>query len=569
MKKKVLIPLLALVVLAALFCLRPGGDKGTDVVVYYTNDVHGYIDNRLDEEPGLSYSLVAALKNGTENALLVDVGDHLQGTAFGSMDEGVSIVQIMNAAGYDAAAPGNHEFDYGMEPFQTAVAAAGYPYVSCNFHHEENGVRGERILEPYVMLESGGTDIAFVGILTPETLISSNPANFQDENRNYIYGVDGGSDGSALYASVQLAIDEARAEGADYVIALSHLSAEAVYKPWSSRALIANTTGLDAVLDGHTHAVLESETVTDKAGEPVVLTQTGSNLNAVGKLTITADGEITSELLTAADLADLAPDSEVLALEEAWIGAVNGLLGQVIGHTENTFDNYDSQGKRLVRRQSTNTADFATDALYYLFDEMDVDVAVVNGGGIRNGAITGELTYLRCKEIHTFGNVACLVRVTGQQILDALEWGSKGIPADGTGENGSLLHVSGLKYTLDLTIDSTVQTDEKGIWTGPPTDGYRVQNVQILNRETGAYEPLDPAAEYRLAGYNYILRDLGDGFVMFRDAVNVLDYVAEDYMVLANYIRSFPVDETTGLPVVTGYGDVNGSGRITILTGEE
>lgn len=242
-------------------------------------------------------------------------------------------------------------------------------------------------------------------------------------------------------------------------------------------------------------------------------------------------------------------------------------------YAEVTLDNYDG-AERLVRKQGTNSGEFAADALYALFDEMGlgVDVAVMNGGGIRNGAITGELTYLSCKEIHPFGNVACLLEVTGQQILDALEWGSKDLNAEGTAENGSLLHVAGLKYTLDLSYDSTVQADEKNVWTGPPTGAYRVKNVLVLDRKSGEYVPLDVTKTYRLAGHNYTLRDLGGGFDMFKGAVNVLDYVAEDYMVLADYIRSFPVDEKTGLPTITagsGYADVYGSGRITILRGGE
>ena len=288
-------------------------------------------------------------------------------------------------------------------------------------------------------------------------------------------------------------------------------------------------------------------------------------------LTIGTDGSIAAELLTAKELTDLTPDTAVSVLEDAWIAEVNGLLGEVIGYAEVTFDNYDAEGNRLVRRQGTNTGDFSADALYYLFDEMgmDVDVAVMNGGGIRNEAITGELTYLSCKEIHTFGNMACLLQVTGQQILDALEWGSKGINADGSGENGSLLHVSGMKYTLDITRDSNVQADEKDVWIGPPTDGYRVSDVMIWNRDTGEYEPLDLTKEYNMAGYNYTLRDLGGGFAMLNDAVNILDYVAEDYMVLANYIQSFPASKTTGLPTISeecGYSGVTGSGRITIVS---
>lgn len=429
------------------------------------------------------------------------------------------------------------------------------------------------MLDGYVMLEAGGKKLAFVGITTPETITSSSPVYFQDEGGNYIYGIDGGLDGADLYAAVQRAIDEAAAAGADYVIALGHLGVDASSGPWTSRNLIANTTGLDAFIDGHSHTTIEMEAVSDRAGNTVILTQTGSYLNAVGKLTIGADGSITTELLTAEELTDVTPDAAVSTLEDAWIAEVNGLLGQVIGYAEVTFDNYDSAGNRLVRRQSTNTGDFAADALYHLFDEMgmDVDAAVMNGGGIRNEAITGELSYLSCKEIHTFGNVACLLKVTGQQLLDALEWGSKGVTADGTGENGSFLHVSGLKYTLDLTRDSTVQADEKDVWTGPPTEGYRVSDVLVLDRETGDYEPLDLTAEYHLAGYNYTLRDLGGGFAMLDGAANVLDYVAEDYMVLANYIQSFPVSESTGLPTIgagSGYDHTGGSGRISILTDE-
>ena len=571
MKKRLVLILLAL---AAVVILAVAAGRGHgDIVVYYTNDIHSYIDNHLDEEPGLSYSKVAALKNTTENALLVDAGDHLQGTAYGGMDNGTTIIQLMNAAGYDAATLGNHEFDYGMAGCLAAIDAAEYPYVSCNFRHEQDGVPGDLVLNNFVMLESGKEKIAFVGITTPETITSSSPAYYQDESGNYIYGIDGGMDGSALYAVAQSAIDDAKAAGADHVIALGHLGVDASSGPWTSRNLIANTTGLDAFIDGHSHTTIEMEPVTDKAGNAVVLTQTGSYLDAVGKLTIGTDGSIRTELLSADELADLTPDAAVSALEYAWITEVNGLLGEVIGYAEVTFDNYDADGNRLVRRQGTNTGDFAADALYYLFDEMgmDVDVAVMNGGGIRNEAITGELTYLSCKEIHTFGNVACLLQVTGQQILDALEWGSKGITADGSGENGSLLHVSGLKYTLDLTRDSSVQADEKDVWTGPPTDGYRVSNVLILNRDTGEYEPLDLTATYNLAGYNYTLRDLGGGFAMLNGAVNVLDYVAEDYMVLANYIRSFPVDESTGLPTIStdsGYCDVTGSGRITVYYGQ-
>ncbi|MGM9669105.1 MAG: S-layer homology domain-containing protein, partial [Faecousia sp.] len=547
-------------------------ENANEITIFYTNDVHTYVDNS-----GLRYSHVAQMKDELEeagrNVLLVDAGDHVQGTAYGSMDNGKSIIELMNAAGYDAATLGNHEFDYGMARTMEIIKESGFTYLSANFYHEKDGVVGDPVLDAYKVFDFDGVKVAIVGLTTPESFTKSTPAYFQDENGNYIYGIAGGSDGAALYEAAQKAIDAANEE-ADYVIALGHLGDDPSSKPWTSVELIQNTTGIDAFIDGHSHSAVEMREVKNKDGETVVLTQTGSYLAAVGQLTITADGKITSKLITSFDTKDEA----VQEIEEAWIQEVNDQLGVVIGYTDVILDNYDENGKRLVRKQETNTGDFAADALYFLFKDMglDVDLAIMNGGGVRNKAVTGELSYLSCKSIHTFGNVACLQTVTGQQILDALEWGAREANAEGTKENGGFLHVSGVTYEIHTYIPSTVQKDDKGVWIGGPTGEYRVKNVMILNNKTGEYEPLDLKAEYNMAGYNYTLRDMGDGFNMFTGAVNVLDYVAQDYMVLANYVKSFPVGEN-GLPYVgannsvlgADYSKVTGEGRITLVNEPE
>ncbi len=588
MSKKLLAMLLCLTMVLSLVPMVSAEEEAAplagadEVIVYYTNDVHTYIDNDL------SYDNLAYLKQDTAQVaagvLLVDAGDHVQGTAYGSMDKGQTIVELMEAAGYDLATFGNHEFDYGMAR-ALEVASGTVPYVSCNFYHEVDGVAGETVLDAYQIFEVGGLKIAFVGITTPETFTKSTPAYFQDEDGNYIYGIAGGTDGAALYEAVQTAVDAAAAEGADYVIGLAHLGVDPASQPWTSTEVIANTTGLDAVIDGHSHTTVPMELVENADGEEVVLTQTGSYFDAIGRMVITAEG-ITTGLIEYAEETD-AESGEVLAtyltldgeyftevgvdatvetIKNDWMLSVDEQLGEVIGYAEVVFDNYDAEGNRLVRKQETNTGSFAADALYYLFQNMDldVDVAIMNGGGVRNKAITGELTYKSCKEIHTFGNVACLQTITGQQLLDALEWGARDV---GNAECGGFLHVSGVTYEIHSYIEPTVQKDDKGVWIGGPTGEYRVQNVQIL--QNGEYVALDLEAEYNLAGYNYTLRDLGDGFAMFDGAVNVLDYVMEDYMVLANYVQSFPVDETSGLPTITAenspYGDVNGNGRIVVV----
>jgi len=571
-----------------------------DVVILYTNDVHTYIDGVL------SYDVISAIKAELQKqyayVILADAGDHIQGTAYGSMDKGENIIKLMNAAGYDIATLGNHEFDYGMDGCIQVREWAEFPYISCNFYNEENNVRNDNVLDSYSVFVCGNQSIALVGITTPESFTKSTPAYFQDETGAYIYGIAGGEDGAALYADVQDAVNEAKAAGATKVIALGHLGDDPASRPWTSEETIANVSGLDAFIDGHSHSTVEGKEVADKDGNPVLLTQTGEYFDRIGMMVIDAEtGDIATDFIELVELTEITKDAEgkevenvigyelaselytgtelvtdpeVAAIKDAWIASVDEQLGEKIGETALTFDNYDAEGNRLVRSQETNTGDFAADALYWLFDEMnlDVDVAIMNGGGVRNKAITGDITYKVCKEIHTFGNVACLQVITGQQLLDALEWGARFAGNDK--ENGGFLHVSGITYKIDSTYPESTVADDKGVWVDGPTAGYRVKDVKVYNKETGAWDDLDLAATYNLAGYNYTLRDLGDGFAMFDGAINVIDYVAEDYMVLANYVQDFEggVVEAANSPlmakypgITVDYSTVNGSGRIEVI----
>lgn len=593
--KKLLTTLLTVAMLFSAFGTTVQADqKSDDIVVLYTNDVHTYIDGTI------SYDVIAAIKADLEtqynNVLLVDAGDHIQGTAYGSMDKGETIIELMNAASYDLATLGNHEFDYGMFGCMQVIEWAEFPYTSCNFYNEAAGVRGENVLDSFVAFECGDEKIAFVGITTPESFTKSTPAYFQNENGEYIYGISGGEDGAALYADVQAAVDAAKAGGATKVIALGHLGDDPASQPWTSEETIANVTGLNAFIDGHSHSTVEGTEVADKDGNSVLLTQTGEYFGKIGMMVIDAEtGDITTDFIESEEILDkdgetvlgynlvsdlyagteVISDAKVRAIKDAWIAEIDTQLGTVIGSTSLTFDNYEGE-TRLVRSKETNTGDFAADALYYLFDnmEMDVDVAIMNGGGVRNKAVTGDISYKVCKEIHTFGNVACLQTVTGQQILDALEWGAR---SAGSGEEcGGFLQVSGITYKIDVTTADGTQKDDKGVWTAGPTE-YRVHDVKVYNKETNTWDALDLTANYNLAGYNYTLRDLGDGFAMFDGAVNVLDYVMEDYMVLSNYVLAFEggVVDAANSPLAAKYANftvdystVNGSGRIELVEGK-
>ena len=551
------------------------GDKA-DVTILYTNDVHTYIDNK---SPKPTYAAIAALKKSIEDTgrdvLLVDAGDHIQGTAYGSMDDGATIIELMNEAGYDLATPGNHEFDYGMARAKAVIQEADFPYVSCNWVDLRTGFN---VLPSVKFFFVGGRKIAFVGVTTPETFTKSTPAYFMnDAQTKYIYDILGGEDGQKLYDAVQEAIDKAEFWGADTIIGLGHLGVDPSSSPWTSEEVIAHTHGFTAFIDGHSHTVMANKQVTDASGKAVTLTQTGSYFKNIGKMTVGADGTITTELINTYEGLDAA----VAATASNWISAVDDMLGEEIAVGDTKFYiNDPATGKRRIRSGETNLGDFVADGIYTYFNEIEelhCDIAIMNGGGIRTDVEAGPWSFKTCKTVSPFGNVACLMSVTGQQIQDALEFGARFAGAEGK-ENGGFLQVAGARYTIHPMIPNTVQTDDKNVWTGSAATP-RVSNVEIYDKTTGTYQPLDPNATYALAGMNYTLRNLGDGFAMFDGATLIKDYVSEDYLVMSSYAAMFGGVDANGLPhlasanspladypgYLLNYEDPYGAGRIQMI----
>ena len=549
--------------------------KDAAVTILYTNDVHTYIDNK---SPKLTYAAIAAMKQGYVDegkpVLLVDAGDHIQGTAYGSMDDGATIIELMNEAGYDIATLGNHEFDYGMARAKAIIKEADFPYVSCNWVDLRTGLR---VLPAVKLFPAGGKWIAFVGITTPESFTKSTPAYFMNAKQTkYIYDILGGDDGRKLYDAVQKAIDKAKTLGADIIIGLGHLGVDPSSSPWTSKEVIEHTSGFDAFIDGHSHTKMECEWVKDLSGKAVALTQTGSYFANVGEMTIKADGSIATRLISSYE----GSDSAVADIQNAWVASVDDMLGEKIAVADTNFYISDPEtGKRRIRMAETNLGDFVADGIYTYFNEVEklhCDVAIMNGGGIRADVPAGDWTFKTCKQVSPFGNVACLMSVTGKQIQDALEFGARFVGPEGK-ENGGFLHVAGATYEIHTDIPNTVLTDDKNVWMGSATGTPRVQNVRIYNKKTGTYEPLDLNRTYALAGMNYTLRNLGDGFAMFDGAELIKDYVSEDYLVMSTYAMIFdavndvPVLSSANSPLASypgyllNYENPYGAGRIQVV----
>ena len=532
--KKLLSVFLALTLVFALCggALAAEETTGNDIVVLYTNDVHCGVEDNIGYAGLVAYE--KEMLETTPYVTLVDIGDAIQGGPLGSLTTGEALVNIMNEVGYDVATMGNHEFDYGMARFQELAAMLECGYVSCNFVDLSTG---DTVFPAYKMISYGDTDVAYIGISTPETYTKSTPTYFQDENGNYIYSFSENN----LPEMVQDAIDEATAAGAEYIVAVGHLGVDEQSAPYRSTDIIAETTGLDVFLDGHSHSVIASQEVEDADGNTVILSSTGTELANIGKLTIAADGTITTELVSDYETKD--------ADMQAFIDNVNAefeeITSEVVAESSVNLTGYAEDGTRLVRNQETNIGDLVADAYRVVGD---ADIGWANGGGIRADIPAGEITYGDIIEVHPYSNQLCVVETTGQQILDALEMASASCP----NESGGFLQVSGLSYTIDTTIPSSVVTDDQGMFV--EVDGERrVKDVMVGD------EPIDPDATYTLASHNYMLKEGGDGINMFKNDKLIVDESMPDNQVLITYI----VDHLDGV-VPADYAEPQG--RITVLT---
>lgn len=517
------------------------------IVVLHTNDVHCGVDPK--EEDGtlsnMGYAGVAAYKAqmearyGASNVTLVDAGDAIQGGNIGTVSKGGYLVDIMNRVGYDLAVPGNHEFDYGMDNFLTlARERAQFPYVCANFVD----AGGKSVFEPYVILTYGDTKVAYVGIDTPEAFTKSTPAYFQNEAGEYIYGFCEGNEGAELYHAVQEAVDAARKDGADYVVAVGHLGQEGTTAAWTSKAVAENTTGIDVFIDGHSHEDY-SQQVKSKDGKSVLIEQTGTKLENIGKIVIdTATGEITGTVVPAREAGQ---GDEAVAQYISGINAeFDAQMKKVIATSEVELTTRDANGDRLVRKGETNLGDLCADAYRAI---TGADIGLMNGGGIRADIKAGEVTMGDILNVYTFGNEVCLAQVTGQQLLDALEFGARNYPE----ENGGFLHVSGLSYTIDPSVTPSITVTDKREFVS--VDGpYRVKDVLVDGK------PLELTATYTVGSHNYMLVNGGDGYAMFGKNITILrPGIMVDNAGLVQYITQ----ELGGKITARDYGQAQG--RIT------
>lgn len=514
-----------------------GPKPATPIVILYDNDAHCAVDG---------YPYVAALKQQmleqTPNVLLVSAGDYVQGGSLGAASKGEYIVDIMNATGYDAVTLGNHEFDYGMARLADLSETMEAEIVDCNLSSLETG---DLLYQPYKMFSFGKVDVAVIGVSTPYSFTSSMPSYFQDEEGNMLYSLSTYS----FYDVVQHYVDEAREEGAEYVVVIAHLGDDEAATEINSWELAARTSGIDVILDGHSHSTVPERHLDNKAHKDVIVSSTGEYLQKVGKMTIGTDGKITTELVERESIEN--PSAEVTAVVEKVKGEYEELGKRPIGSCEAELALALGDMPRAVRYQEMGLGDFCVDAIR---NAMLTDVAIMGGGSVRAPIHKGPLTFNDIFTVFPFGNTLATGEISGKQLVDVLEFSVYALPV----EFGGFLQVSGIKFTADLRVDSPVTTDSGMKFTGFSGEARRVSNVQIQNK-AGEYEPVDLERMYSIAGLTFLLKEHGDGYDVL-NGVEVTDTGMADIQVLENYIV-----ETLGGVIPARYAKPEG--RITLING--
>ena len=512
------------------------GTEGTKLVILHTNDMHGYMQA---SDTCLGIVAVAQLKKDYQqqgyDVLLMDAGDYLQGSSFASFTQGESVVEVMNAAGYDVAALGNHEFDYGSDVLEKRISEMNFPAVAANITVDATG-------EPFIQQNavftlSDGTKVGVFGLDTPSTATTSAPKNTAGLTF---------AQGEELYAAAQAQIDELKGQDCSIIVCVGHLGEEASNEGNNAANVVANTSGLTVMIDGHDHLV-ENQTVKDKEGNDVLIAETGYYLKNIGVLTY-ENGQFTDSLVEVGTYTGSDPELEKMVAEET--AEIEATMQEVVAVTDFELYGEAAPGNRT---QETTMGDLASDAMYWQVTQAAgsaPDAVVLNGGAIRASIKAGEIKLLDIHNVFPFNNQLCTVEVTGAQLLEALEAATQSSPDP----MGAFPQVYGIKYTLDTTVPY-----EKGelypgtTYYAPAAPGTRITIHEVAGKD------FDPEATYTIATNEFVATG-GDTYYCFAEAgATTMVYVGYlDYEALLNYMKT----ELEGtIPEI--YEEVQG--RITVV----
>ena len=523
-----------------------GNPEDVAAVILHTNDVHvGFEDN-------IGYDGLALYKHELEeqydHVILIDAGDAIQGAPIGAISKGAEVIKMMNRLGYDLAVPGNHEFDFGFDELNERSEELECGYICANFCV----TGGEPVFKPWRILDIGGLKIGFVSAVTPDTFTKSTIKDILNEAGEPMYDFLADETGDRLGEALQKYIDEVRENGADYVILVSHLgNNDSITAQFRCDPIAHKLSGLDMIIDAHSHEIY-NRTVKDRTGKEIPIAQAGTKMQAIGQLTVYKDGHLEERLVKevpepeklASEVVirgkkERYVDPEMKAYMDAIVSSYADTMERKIGSLSYDMIVRDEDGYDISRVEENGLCDLVADALR---SAGGTQVSLVNAGSVRNNLEAGDVTYNSILNILPYSSDAVVARVTGQMILDALEFGVAILPDI----SARFPQVSGMTFHVNRDIPSSVKVDGKNQFVsaeGP----RRVSDVKIGG------EALDPEKEYTLTGSSFLLSG-GDGYTMFKDAEIIKMTMLSDNEVVLKYIEK----NLNGV-IPDTYKDVSGS----------
>ena len=534
--------------LLEIYCLPPLPNmkrqleetKSDDIVILHTNDVHCGIQDSIGYDGLMLYKKQMLSKY--KNVILVDAGDHIQGGTVGLLTNGEAIIDIMNKVGYDVVNIGAHEFDYGVDKLKELSESLNCGYISSNFCFRKNKTS---LYPAYKLIERGGKIIAFIGVTTPHALSKTDLRTIYDEDGNILYHFLTDNNNKELYDRIQSHIDDVKSQGVYYVIILSHLGIEGdIEEENTSINLLKNIKNVDALIDGNTHLVY-SKTTKDKEGKDIIIAQTGTKLNNIGVLIIHTDGTITQQNI---DTVPYDPNFEESSLEvfrkkkTTYVDSemnqfimdkynfISDKLDIVIGYSDFPLNIYEviTEKKQpiyqLSRKDENILCNLIADAFRYFGD---ADISIINAGSIKDDINEGDITIEEILNILPFSNDILVKEITGQVILDALEFGVRNLPES----SPNFPQVSGITYKIDTSISSSVIVDDDESFIRVDGD-RRVYEVKVNG------ESLDLNKKYTISSDSFILCG-GNGFSMFVNYDILKQSFGVDSELLMKYIEEY------------------------------
>ena len=483
-----------------------------NIAVLYSGDINGGVDSNIGLAGMAAYA--NEMKTKSRYVELVDVGNAVSGSVLASTSKGEYVVEALNAAGYTTAVPGAGEFSYGVSRLVTGLSkTASYQYVSCNF---TSTITGDTVFKPYRIAAYGDTKVAYVGISDPD-IMASYESYFKNSDGTYAYSFADGNDGKELYAAVQSAVDKAKGEGAQYIIALGSLrdTNDAAY---TAKSIIENTSGINAFINSNSGKALSGEQVRTKDGMYALLTSPGEGTKNIGVLTLSAsDKTVSTQLISSYKLKDIKTKDAIDTLTKEYSGDLN----EAFATTSSRLAATNGSGVRIVESSETNLGDLAADAYRTV---TGADIAFVEASEIKADIAVGGMSYNDVMRALPGNKNISVAKVSGFDMLDALEMSARLYP----NKNSGFLQVSGLTFDIQETVIPSVTVDGLGSFVSVDDD-YRVTNVMINGKE------LDLMGTYTVAGTNDLLHGK-TGYTMLTNGPLTKVNVAVDNQALITYI---------------------------------